>query len=488
MTPQAKNPENRLVLDWTKAHDVCPLEKALSDLTPALTHARRELSQGTGAGNLFLGWMSHVTTQAPEELSTFQGFAEKVRNHSDAVVVIGIGGSLLGAKGVYEALTHNFALARPQAFSRHPLLFWAGHHLATDELVELLDVLDGFTPSLVVISKSGTTTETALGLRVLRHYMEQRFGKTESNRRIFAITDPQQGTLLKLAKENNWATFSIPPNVGGRFSVFTAPGLLPLTLAGIDTSQFLRGAQMAQQDAFQENNGSMETNLTMCYAGIRNALYTQGYKIESLCVWSPKLRGLAEWWKQLFGESDGKNHTGLFPASVQFSTDLHSMGQYFQEGERHIFATHIRILQDAPLNSSLVERGLILPKGPHNDGFDFLGGWPLSGVQKQAALGTFLAHSDGKIPTLVWEWPRLDAYWMGYWMFTNMAACGLGGYARGINPFDQPGVESYKSNMFALLGKPGTTEKASEIRSRLERTHRLRSLGMSTPPAPHQGS
>lgn len=472
--------EKRLVLDWTKAHDVTPLEKELSNALPSLVAAKRALAKGEGKGSDFMGWVHYMTEQAPKQLAEIRKCVDTFSSHSNAIVVVGIGGSLLGTKAVYEALTHAFASLNPGEFHRRPLLFWAGHHVATDELAELLDALDNFTPSLIVVSKSGTTTEPALAFRVLKKYLDNRFGEKEARLRVAAITDPESGTLLKLAKEQNFPTFSIPRNVGGRYSLFTPVGLLPLAIAGIDVERFVGGARQASADALSDQNDSLETNVALCYAGLRNILYAQGYKTEALCHWSPKLRGVAEWWKQLFGESDGKDNTGLFPASAQFTTDLHSLGQYFQEGERHLFATHIRVVDEASVAVGSLKRVVSIPEAQLDDGFGFLAGEPITRVQYEAQQGTFLAHADGRVPTLSWELPALDAYWLGYWMYTNMFACGVGGLARGVNPFDQPGVEAYKNNMFALLGKPGHDGKAQEIRSRLDRGARLRSLGLST--------
>lgn len=472
--------EKRLGLDWTKAHDVFPLEKHLTQSLPELVAAKRALANGTCKGADFTGWLRFTEDFGAKTLTDIKRAVDAITAHSDAVVVVGIGGSLLGTKAVYEALTHSFAALNPSEFHRKPLLLWAGHHLANDEFCELLDALDTLQPSIIVVSKSGGTTEPAVAFRVLKRYLDERFGTEEAQGRIFAVTDPADGTLLKLARENNYPHFPIPKNIGGRYSVFTAVGLLPLAVAGIDVQALLAGATQAARDGLSEKNESIETNPALCYAGIRNSLYKNGYKIESLCHWSPKFRMVAEWWKQLFGESDAKENTGLFPASVQLTTDLHSMGQYFQEGERHLFATHIRISDEYSLTRGSLKRKIKIPDASLVDGFDFLTDKNLDLVQQDAQQGTFLAHSDGKVPTLVWDWPELDAYWLGYWMFTNMLACGIAGVARGINPFDQPGVEAYKINMFALMGKPGFVEKGAQTRARLERGQRLRSLGLST--------
>jgi glucose-6-phosphate isomerase len=469
----------RIALDWTKAHDVIPLERQLNDTMPQIIAAKRSLCAGSGKGSDFMGWVHWVEDHAPKLLTDVKTLSERIASHSDALVVVGIGGSLLGTKAVYEALTHSFAIANPTQFQRRPVLFWAGHHVATDELNELLDVLDQFSPSLLVVSKSGTTTEPALAFRVLKQYLDDRFGAREASARIFAITDPESGTLLKLSQTHGYPTLSIPRNIGGRYSIFTAVGLLPLAVAGINVNEFLEGARQARLDAVGEKNEAPESNPALCYAAIRNALYKEGYKIEALCHWTPKLRAVGEWWKQLFGESDGKGNTGLFPASAQFTTDLHSMGQYFQEGERHLFATHLRILDESSLSRGAQKRKIRIPQAGLADGFDYLTGQNLEQVQHEAIFGTSLAHADGGVPTLIWDIPELSPFWLGYWLYMNMFACGVGGLARGVNPFDQPGVEAYKTNMFALLGKPDLAEQTVQIRARLERGQRLRSLGLT---------
>ncbi len=472
--------EKRLILDWTKIQDVCPVESSLAQSHQSIVAAKKSLVEGTGKGNDFVGWVRYVADESPQVLKDIKPVTDAICSHSDALVVVGIGGSYLGSRAVYQALTHAYAHLNPSEFSRRPLLFWAGNHMASDELAELLDALDLYSPSLLVISKSGGTTEPALAFRILKGYLEDRFGKEEARERIFAITDPQDGTLNRIATTEGYPKFVIPKNVGGRYSIFTPVGLLPLAVAGVDVNQLVEGAIQAFQDASSEKNNSLETNVALCYAALRNALYQKEFKVEALCTWSPKLMMIAEWWKQLFGESDAKGNTGLFPASANFTTDLHSLGQYFQEGERHIFATHIRVHDEYSIAKGCVKRKVRIPGAGLQDGFEFLTDKELFCVQAEAQQGTLLAHADGKLPSMVWEMPELSAYWMGYWLYTNMFACGVSGYARGINPFDQPGVEAYKSNMFALLGKPGHTERGVEIKARLERGQRLRSLGLTT--------
>jgi glucose-6-phosphate isomerase len=284
-----------------------------------------------------------------------------------------------------------------------------------------------------------------------------------------------------MADEFGYPTLTLPPNVGGRYSVFTPVGLLPLAVSGIDVKALLEGALQAYEDVSSDNNHSFETNPALCYASLRNILYKSGYTAESLVTWNPKQVFLAEWWKQLFGESDGKNNTGLLPISVTFSTDLHSMGQYFQEGERCLFATHLRVLDEYSLVRGSQKRQIRIPAlENHPDGLSYMEGETLARAQTEAQLGTALAHSDGKLPTLVWELPEVSPWWLGYWMYMNCFACAVGGYARGINPFNQHGVESYKSNMLALMGQPELQGQAQAIRNRLNTGARLRSLGVTT--------
>jgi glucose-6-phosphate isomerase len=479
----------RLELDWTKIQDVCPIESKLEGHFQRVVSGKRTLLEKSGPGSQFTGWVDSLPAPGSALQENIKKVADRIAAHSDAIVVVGIGGSNLGAKAVFEALAHSYSalmhathgagsLGHPGGSSGRPILLWAGNHLATDSMAELLDALETLTPSLIVISKSGTTTEPALAFRVLKSYLDQRFGAKEAAARIFAITDPATGTLRRVAEQNQWTTFEIPPTIGGRYSVFTACGLLPLAAAGIDIDGFLGGARDAAAAAFDPKNEALETNPALCYAAVRNSLYEQGYKVEALCTWTPKLRTVSDWWCQLFGESDAKNFTGLFPTSAGFSTDLHSLGQYFQEGERNLFATHIRVMHERSVARGALDRQIVIPKAEGvDDGFDFLQDKNLGFVQQQAQEGTFLAHADGKCPTMVWSLPERNAYWLGYWMFSNMVACAAGGYARSINPFDQPGVEDYKRNMFALIGKPGLEKERDAILSRIERGRRLNSFG-----------
>ena len=469
------NLQNRLCLDWTKVQDVCPVEAPLAQALPQLASLKNALRDGTLSYKSALGWLQPGDAESVMQMQNMIQLTSQLHYHCNAAVVVGIGGSYLGARAVHEALAHGYPLGSK---SQGMTLFWAGNGLATDELAELLDALDGYSPCLVAISKTGTTTEPALALRLLLKYMENRYGKGETFKRTLFVTDPFQGSFLSLAKTYNCNTFVFPKDVGGRYSVFTPSGTLPLLLAGHDARSFCEGGKQAAQDLLDPKNNSLDTNPALCYAGIRNALYSNGkYKIESLCVWSGKLRYLSLWWQQLFGESDGKEKTGLFPSTQVFSADLHSMGQYFQEGERLLTATHLKISDEFSSSKGSIHRKLHLPLVDWEDGMSFVNGKSLDHVQEQAQLATMLAHADGGVPTAYWEIPQLTPFWLGYWMYTNLMACAVGALARGVNPFDQPGVEAYKQNMFALLQKPGYESQAQPLRQRLERGSRLRSIG-----------
>ncbi len=459
-----------LTLNYSFANSVLPLEKFLEQNLSSFQKAKQSLLMQEGLGKEWTDWIPFVTRDSLQIISSQENLVEEIRAHSNAIVVIGIGGSLLGTKAVYEAFTPSFVLSQNSKPSKNPLLFWAGHHMAQDELGELLDVLDHYSPSLVVISKSGSTTETGLAFRMLKDYMEQRFGVEVAQKRIVAITDPAQGTLKSIAAKEGYSLLPVPQGIGGRYSVFSSVGLFPLALAGIDVKSFVLGAIEAKHN-YSALDLNVQTDLTLCYAAIRNFLYKNNFKIEALCLWSPKAKGIAEWWKQLFGESDGKNHTGIFPASANFSTDLHSLGQYFQEGERHLFATHIQVKNETSLSAKY--KNIELPNKNLRDGFDFLSGKSLSYVQQKAQQGTYLAHSTGGVPTLVWELDAMNEFTLGYWIFSNMLACAIGNYERNINPFDQPGVENYKTNMFALLDKPGWETQGLDTREKINKIKTL---------------
>lgn len=418
--------------------------------------AIRMLHEGTGKGNEFLGWLNLPSSISDVFLSDIQQTADSLRASCDMVVIAGIGGSYLGAKAVIDALNNSFDWL--DANRKNPVIVYAGHNISEDYLAELLDLLKNKSFGIINISKSGTTTETALAFRLLRTLLEQQVGKAEAKNRIVAVTDSRQGALRKLADQEGYTTFVIPDNVGGRFSVLTPVGLLPIAVAGHDIKQLVAGAREMEKICGPET--PFAENPAAVYAAIRNELYHSGKKIELLVNYHPKLHFISEWWKQLYGESEGKEHKGIFPAAVDLTTDLHSMGQWIQEGERSLFETVISIKE--------ANREVFIPNDTENlDGLNFLTGKRIDHINKMAELGTRLAHVDGGVPNLKIELPRLDAYNLGQLIYFFEKGCGISGYLLGINPFDQPGVEAYKKNMFALLEKPGFENETASIKKRL---------------------
>lgn len=428
----------------------------VSALRDEIEAANRMLHDGTGKGSDFLGWVGLPEAVTPAEIAAINNCAARLGELAEVIVVIGIGGSYLGAKAVLDALGNTFSYLHKKR--DRPTIVFAGENLSEDYTFELMEALRPYTIASIVISKSGTTTEPAIAFRLIKKEIESRYGKAEAARRIVAVTDASRGALRKLADQEGYATFVIPDDVGGRFSVLTPVGLLPLAAAGIDIAELLRGARdMARKTAADipfENNPAAQ------YAAARTALYRKGYKIEILASYEPKLQYISEWWKQLYGESEGKEGKGIFPANVTFTADLHSMGQYIQDGER-----------------TLIETVISVGKSWHNvvieadqddlDGLNFLAGRYLSEVNRMAEMGTLLAHVDGGVPNIRIELPRIDAYHIGALLYFFEKACGMSGYALGVNPFDQPGVEAYKKNMFALLNKPGYEQEGDALRKRL---------------------
>ncbi|MCC8034985.1 MAG: glucose-6-phosphate isomerase [Rikenellaceae bacterium] len=415
-----------------------------------LLHSRR------GAGSDFLGWVNLPEEITAEKIAETERVAGRLRKLADVVVVIGIGGSYLGAKAVLEAMSDSFAcLKREQG---RPVVVFAGQNIGEDYLYELVEALRDRSFALISISKSGTTTEPAIAFRILKAELEKRYGKEQAARRIAAVTDSSRGALKKLSDDQGYDTFVIPDDVGGRYSVLTPVGLLPMAAAGLDISEFVRGAQdMARATA---QGVPFEKNPAAVYAAVRNALYRKGYKIEILASYDPKLVYVAEWWKQLYGESEGKEGKGIFPASVTLTADLHSMGQYIQEGERTLFETVIGI--GRPKHEVRIE------EDPDDlDGLNFLAGKRISEVNSMAEIGVAIAHVDGGVPNIRIEVPELNEYYIGALLYFFEKACGISGYMLGVNPFDQPGVEAYKKNMFALLDKPGYEKESEEIKKRL---------------------
>jgi len=418
--------------------------------------ANKSLHDATGKGNDFLGWLNLPSSIKEGFLEDIQTTADLLRSKCEVVVVAGIGGSYLGAKAVVDALNNSFDWL--QKDRKNPVVVYAGNNISEDYLAELTEYLKGKSFGIINISKSGTTTETALAFRLLKTQLENQVGKAEAKARIVTITDAKRGALCTLAALEGYKTYVIPDNIGGRYSVLTPVGLLPIAVAGNDIKQLVAGAAAMENICGLET--SFEANPAALYAVVRNELYKSGKKIEIMVNYNPKLHFFSEWWKQLYGESEGKENKGLFPASADLTTDLHSMGQWIQEGERIIFETVISI--------GKANREIIIPSDSENlDGLNFLAGKRVDQVNKMAELGTQIAHVDGGVPNLKIEVPELNEYYLGQLIYFFEKACGISGYILGINPFDQPGVEAYKKNMFALLEKPGFEKETEAIKKRL---------------------
>ena len=422
------------------------------------TACNQALHDGSRAGNDFLGWVTLPSSITEEVLREIEDAAAVLRTRCEAVVVVGIGGSYLGARAVIDALSDSFDWLQDKEARKNPVIVYAGNNISEDYLHELTGYLRNKEFGIINISKSGTTTEPALAFRLLKDQLENKVGKEEARKRIIAITDASRGALRSLATTEGYKTFVIPDNEGGRYSVLTPVGLLPIAVAGINIRKLVGGA--VEIEKATGPSASFDYNLPAIYAVIRNELYKQGKKIEILVNYHPKLHFLAEWWKQLYGESEGKENVGIFPAAVDFTTDLHSMGQWIQEGERTIFETVISIREP--------NRKVEIPHDDRDlDGLNFLEGKRVDEVNKMAELGTRIAHVDGGVPNLLIELPKLNEQFVGQLIYFFEKACGISGYLLGINPFDQPGVEAYKKNMFALLEKPGYEEATRAIKSRL---------------------
>ncbi len=417
------------------------------------------LENGQGAGNDYIGWVTLPSSITKEQLDDIQNTANLLREKCEVVIVAGIGGSYLGARAVNDALASAFD-AYQATDRKNPYVVYAGNNIGEDYLAELMEFIDDKQFGIINISKSGTTTETALAFRLLKTVLEQKVGKEEARNRIVAITDQAKGALRSLATKEGYKTFVIPDNVGGRFSVLTPVGLLPIAVAGGDIYALVKGAQDMEKATAAEI--AYAQNPACQYAAIRNALYQSGKKIEILVNFNPKLHYFSEWWKQLYGESEGKNNKGIFPAAVDFTTDLHSMGQWIQEGERTIFETVISIEK--------ANKQVLVPMDEENlDGLNFLAGKRVDEVNKMAELGTQLAHIDGGVPNIHISFEKIDEYNIGQFIYFFERACGISGYVLGVNPFNQPGVEAYKKNMFALLDKPGYEKESKAIKERLNK-------------------
>ncbi len=436
-------------LGFVNEHEIGYLENQINS-------AHEMLHDKSGPGSDFLGWVELPNHYDREEFSRIMKSAQKIREDSDVLIVIGIGGSYLGARAAIEALSHSFYNMLPKDKRNGPEIYFAGNSISSSYLAELLELIEGKEVSVNVISKSGTTTEPAIAFRIFKEYMEKRYGKKGAQSRIYATTDKARGALKTLADSEGYESFVIPDDVGGRYSVLTAVGLLPIAAAGIDITEMMKGAQQAYSDCklpFAEND-------CYKYVAVRNALYRKGKTTEIMVNYEPSLHFVTEWWKQLFGESEGKDQKGIFPAGVDFSTDLHSMGQYIQDGMRNIFETVLNV-EKCKKSMKMISTSDDLDK------LNYLTGRDMDFVNKMAMQGTILAHNDGGVPNLVISIPEMTAFWFGYMVYFFEKACGISGYVLGVNPFDQPGVEAYKKNMFALLGKPGFEKEKAELEKRL---------------------
>lgn len=432
-------------------------EDELKQIKPYVELANEVLTSKTGAGNDFLGWVDLPETYDKDEFARIKKAAEKIKNDSEVLVVIGIGGSYLGAKAAIEFLLHSFYNNLPKDKRKTPEIYFAGTNMSGVYLQHLIDVVGDRDFSVNVISKSGTTTEPAIAFRVFKKMLEEKYGKEEAAKRIYATTDKAKGALKTLATAEGYETFVVPDNVGGRFSVLTAVGLLPIAAAGIDIDDLMAGAKDAMNDFANKN---MDENQALQYAAVRNILHRKGKDLELMVNYEPRVHYLAEWWKQLFGESEGKEGKGLYPTSADFSADLHSLGQYIQQGQRLFFETVVSIGKP--------EVEFVIESDKENlDGLNFIAGKTLDYVNKKATDGVILAHVDGNVPNLGINIPEVTPYHLGYTFYFFEKACGVSGYLLGVNPFDQPGVEAYKKNMFALLGKPGYEEAGKELEKKL---------------------
>jgi glucose-6-phosphate isomerase len=449
---------NKLKFDYSKALSFVH-QHEIDYFAEPIRLAHEQLHNKTGTGSDYLGWIDLPTAYDKSEFARIQKAAKQIQADSDALVVIGIGGSYLGARAAIEMLSHSFHNLLPKGKRTTPEIYYVGNNISSTYVTHLLQLLEGKDISVNVISKSGTTTEPAIAFRIFRELLEKKYGKEAARKRIYATTDRAQGALKKLATEEGYESFIIPDDVGGRYSVLTPVGLLPIAAAGIDIEAMMQGAADASQ---VYANPDVKENECYQYAAVRNALYRKGKATEILVNYEPALHYVSEWWKQLFGESEGKDNKGIFPAAVDFTTDLHSMGQFVQEGSRNLFETVIQI-------DEVAEQIVIGTDADNLDGLNFLSGKTMDFINKKAFQGTMLAHLDGGVPNLIVTLPNVSPYSFGYLVYFFEKACGISGYLLGVNPFDQPGVEAYKKNMFALLGKPGYEKEKAELEARLSK-------------------
>ena len=447
---------NKVTFDYSKAAKFISADEVKS-MERIVEQSKEVLVSKSGAGNDFLGWIDLPVAYDKEEFARIQKAAEKIASDSEVLVVIGIGGSYLGARAAVEFLRHSFYNVVSKEVRKTPEIYFAGNSISGRYLSDLIQVIGDRDFSVNVISKSGTTTEPAIAFRVFKEMLEKKYGKAEAAKRIYATTDKSRGALKKLATEEGYETFVVPDDVGGRFSVLTAVGLLPIAVSGADITKLMEGAADARKDALEKpfaENGPMQ------YAAVRNILLRKGKQIEVLANYEPSLHYVSEWWKQLFGESEGKDQRGIFPAAVDLTTDLHSMGQFIQDGARIMFETVINV-EESP------EEIVLKKEDVDTDGMNYLAGKTVDFVNKSAMNGTILAHTDGNVPNLMVKVPEQNEFYLGELFYFFEFACGVSGYILGINPFNQPGVESYKKNMFALLGKPGYEAQREELLKRL---------------------
>ncbi len=446
----------RVTFDYGKTADFISQEE-VSYMTKLVEDAKTQLVSKTGAGNDFLGWLDLPVDYDKEEFDRIKKAAVKIQNDSEVLVVIGIGGSYLGARAAIEFLRHGFYNNVSKEIRKTPEIYYAGNSISSTYLAGLIEVIGDRDFSVNIISKSGTTTEPAIAFRVFKEMLEKKYGKDEAAKRIYATTDKAKGALKNLATEEGYETFVVPDDVGGRFSVLTAVGLLPIAVSGADLDKLMEGAAAGRDLAL---NKPFAENDAMQYAAVRNILLRKGKSVEVLANYEPSLHYVSEWWKQLYGESEGKDQKGLFPASVDLTTDLHSMGQFIQDGARIMFETVMSVEK----SRSVVE---IKEEPVDLDGLNYLAGKDMDFVNKNAMNGTILAHTDGNVPNLMVKIPEQNEFYLGELFYFFEFACGLSGYLLGVNPFNQPGVESYKRNMFALLGKPGYEAEREELLKRL---------------------
>lgn len=428
----------------------------ISAFEPKATSCIRKLYEEKEKEHNCLGWLDLPSLFNKSLFDNIKQSANELRMLAETIVVIGVGGSQLGTKAVVEALSNSFSHLLPQ---KHPRILFAGHNLSDDYMYELIEVLDSTSVACIVVSKSGTTTEVAIALRILKQYVEQRYGKEEAKKRIVAITDSEKGTLKKIADEEGYRAFAIPRNVGGRFSLFTPVSLLPFAIAGFNIDKLAEGA--VTMESRTDASVPIQDNPSALYAITRNLLYQKGKKVEILACFNPKLHSLARWWRQLFGESEGKDKKGIFPTTIDCTADLHSIGQYIQDGERMLFESVISVSDsNHTLKMPFIKED--------SDRLNYLNGQSLNEINRMAELGSRFAHTDGGVPNIHIEIPKLDEYNLGQLIYFFEKACAISGCLLGVNPFDQPGVEAYKHNMFALLGKPGFEQEGAELRTRLQ--------------------